>query len=154
MRTSVLAGRSAANLTAATTLSFVHVKPRAAGVENVHGPLRHPCCRRRAPLDQSLNNALPDLAVPGATGVLWVLRFNYYNTRARSHHRNHQPLGQQPAYNARGSRTVGRRSGGELIPASLSDDRSRPNPAIRDVVDERRGSTRRVVLLQRNKASQ
>src|SRR6202035_3081621 len=65
---------------------LVNVKPRTARVENVHGSLRLLRRRRRAPLDQSLNNALPSLAAHGAIGGASGAPGST-NTRARSHHR-------------------------------------------------------------------
>ena len=75
---------------------FVHIKPRAAWVENVHGSL-HPLRRRRRarPLFQSLNSALPGLAAHGAIGGASGAP-GPTNTRAHSHHENRQPLRRQP----------------------------------------------------------
>ena len=80
---------------------LVHVEAGAARIENVHGSLRLLRRRRRAPLDQSLNNALPGLAAHGAIGGASGAP-GPTNTRARSHHENSRPLRRRSADNATG----------------------------------------------------
>jgi hypothetical protein len=65
---------------------FVNIQSRTTRVENFHGSLHLLRRRRRAPLDQSLNSALPNLAVHGAIGGALDAP-GPTNTRARSHHR-------------------------------------------------------------------
>ena len=80
---------------------LVHVEPRAARVENVHGSLQLLRRRRRAPLDQSLNSALPDRVALGAIGGASDAP-GPTNTRARSHHRKSRPLRRRPPDTATG----------------------------------------------------
>jgi hypothetical protein len=78
----------------------VHIEACAARVENVHCSLRDLRRRRRAPLDQSLNNALADLAALAQSGVLGMPRVQLIRGLVAPW--KSQPLRRPPADNATG----------------------------------------------------
>src|SRR6476620_1478999 len=113
---------------------LVNVEPRTPRVEYVHGSLRLLRRRRRASLDQNLNNALPSLAALGAIGGALDAPGST-NTRARSHHRTANLSASGRKTMPQVSCLAGRCSGGKLILIALGHKetgRTSPTPSTKE----------------------